>query len=525
MNMASLTVPVARDTPRAQPYRHTSISGLLRRTKSADNRSKKKKQDFAQKQVQEREQNSYFELRVPHHQPSPTNLHVHRDHNALPLLHTAARFDNTFKDIPLNVVPKEKINVPSLAKFSSASTKDWAHPLALNETKVTNERNTSSSNALSPNFIAQRVRKRKGPAPFKYVLILGSKSCGKTSFLSFLKASFSLQTKKRAQKLTNLRKDISAPPYHKFGSFERHYIETEIDRERLGLTLWDSEGLEKNIIDFQLQEILNFIESKFEETFNEEIKVIRTPGGVQDNHIHVIFLLLDPNRLDQNIAAFKSARSQESWLNGKNDYTDLDVIGGLDNSLELKVLQTLQGKAIVVPIISKADTITTAHMTFLKTNIRESLRNSNLDQLDLFGLDDADVESSKSSSNTAVKKDTKSDKHFSSSEENATTESQSRLPPNTTESARYARCKSIETENYSDISAFPLSIISPDTDEPNIVGRQFPWGFADPFNEKHCDFLCLKNTIFGEWHADLREVCWEVLYENWRTNRLKQHVR
>ncbi|RKF83066.1 Septin-7 [Golovinomyces cichoracearum] len=525
MNMASLTVPVVRDTPRDQPGRHTSISGLLRRTKSADNRSKKKKQDDAQKQAQERELRRNFELRVPHSQPSPTNSHVHRDHNALSSIHTAARFPKTFEDVPLIVVPNEKINVP-LAKLSSASTNDWAHPLARNEIKATNEKNSSSSgNAPRPICPAQRVRKRKGPAPFKYVLILGSKSCGKTSFLNFLKASFSSQTKKKAQKLTNLREDIFAPPYHKFGSFEKHYIEAEIDRERLGLTLWDSEGLEENIIDFQLQEILNFIESKFEETFNEEIKVIRTPGGVQDNHIHVIFLLLDPLRLDRNIAAFKSARSQESWLIGKNDYTDLDVIGGLDKNLELKVLQTLQGKAIVVPIISKADTITTTHMSFLKTNIRESLRNSNLDQLDLFGLDDADVEPSKGSSNTAVRKDTKSDKYISSPEKNVTTESQNRLPPNTHESARYARCKSIESENNSDISAFPLSIISPDINEPNIVGRQFPWGFADPFNGKHCDFLCLKNTIFGEWRADLREVCLEVLYENWRTNRLKQQVQ
>lgn len=61
----------------------------------------------------------------------------------------------------------------------------------------------------------------------------------------------------------------------------------------MGLTIWDSEGLEKNVVDLQLREMSTFLEAKFEETFAEEMKVIRSPG-VQDTHVHAVFLILDP---------------------------------------------------------------------------------------------------------------------------------------------------------------------------------------------------------------------------------------
>lgn len=54
------------------------------------------------------------------------------------------------------------------------------------------------------------------------------------------------------------------------GNFASTYVETEMEGERVGLTLWDSAGLEKSIVDLQLREMTTFIESKFEETFAEE---------------------------------------------------------------------------------------------------------------------------------------------------------------------------------------------------------------------------------------------------------------
>jgi hypothetical protein len=71
----------------------------------------------------------------------------------------------------------------------------------------------------------------------------------------------------------------------------------------------------------------------------------------------------------------------------------------------------------------------------------------------------------------------------------------------------------------------PLSIISPDSYEPGIVGRRFPWGFADPYNQEHCDFVRLKDAVFTEWRGELREASREVWYEGWRTSRLKKREK
>jgi hypothetical protein len=68
----------------------------------------------------------------------------------------------------------------------------------------------------------------------------------------------------------------------------------------------------------------------------------------------------------------------------------------------------------------------------------------------------------------------------------------------------------------------PLSIISPDSYDPGVTGRRFAWGFADPYNKQHCDFLRLKDSVFSEWRAELREASREVWYEGWRTSRLKR---
>ena len=76
-----------------------------------------------------------------------------------------------------------------------------------------------------------------------------------------------------------------------------------------------------------------------------------------------------------------------------------------------------------------------------------------------------------------------------------------------------------------EIPFLPMSVISPDSYEPGVVGRRFPWGFADPYNTEHCDFVRLKDAVFSEWRAELREASREVWYEGWRTSRLRRRDR
>ncbi|KAL2260734.1 hypothetical protein VTK26DRAFT_5167 [Humicola hyalothermophila] len=386
-----------------------------------------------------------------------------------------------------------------------------------------------ASSAVSTINCPRRVRRRKDPTPFN-ILIVGTTNSGKTSFLNFLKTALALPPKKRSKGNSEQEEPPQLPAS---GNFIPTYLETEIDGERIGLTLWDSEGLEKNVVDLQLREMSAFLESKFEETFTEEMKVVRSPG-VQDTHIHAVFLVLDPSRLDRNIAAAKAAATK-GQSNGAKHYPHARILGSLDEDLDLQVLRTLQGKTTVIPVISKADTITTKHMNALKRTVADSLKKANLNPLEALGLDedeDSRLDSSKIEEEDEDEEDQDSQQSETSegeeggeSGEGEDGEEGRELPIQRRDSSSGSvrrRKVSAESSKEDEVPFLPLSIISPDIYEPGVIGRQFPWGFADPYNEEHCDFVRLKESVFSEWRAELRELSREQWYEGWRTSRLKQ---
>lgn len=349
------------------------------------------------------------------------------------------------------------------------------------------------------------------------VLIVGTRGAGKTSFIEFLKTALALPLKKRS---TRYPEDETLRP-RAVGNFTPHFVETEIDGERVGLTLWDSEGLEMNVVDLQLREMSSFVESKFEETFAEEMKVIRSPG-VQDTHIHCAFILLDPARLDKNIAGARALTA-----NGDGKYRNTRIVGSLDEDLDLQVLRTLQGKTTAIPIIAKADTITTKHMQVLKKSVWDSLKKSNLDPLEILGLED-DAESRPSSTKIAEEPEETEEgaEDKSSEDDDEDYEAGERLmqSPKSTTTQRRSIVNGDEPPAVGGDEApyIPMSIISPDIYEPEVVGRKFPWGFADPNNEEHCDFVRLREAVFGDWRGELKEASRDQWYEGWRTSRLKQ---
>jgi septin family protein len=308
-----------------------------------------------------------------------------------------------------------------------------------------------------------------------------------------------------------------------------------VDGERVGVTLWDSEGLEKNIVDFQLPIVTSFLESKFEDTFGEEQKVVRAPGVV-DTHIHCVFLILDPVRLDSNIA---EARKKSNVIN-----VGSAIFGGLDENLDLNVLRELQTRTTVIPVISKADTITGAHMRHLKKMVWDTIKRAKLDPLEALNLDlddedtdrldERDEDEYAQTSDNEGKADVlnkilgRSSSEAARSIASSRSSSASQSPPTSPPNARRnhsrkpsAMSASIQKED-AETPFLPLSVISPDPYEPDVIGRKFPWGFADPYNPEHCDFVRLRESVFSEWRAELREASREQWYEGWRTNRLQK---
>lgn len=275
-----------------------------------------------------------------------------------------------------------------------------------------------------------------------------------------------------------------------------------MDGERIGLTLWDSTGFEKNIVDLQLRETAAFIESKFEETFAEEQKVMRSPG-FKDTHIHCVFLVLDPVRLDSNVmAASASGRG----------------LGGLDEDLDLQVIRALWAKTTVIPVISKADTLTINHMSFLKRAVWESIKSAKLNPLDALELEEDDEDDE--------------DELDERDEDDLNARMNDGAAASKPKRQSHARQASLSSSISDEDPYIPMSILSPDPysmppytkyapKSQSEIGRRFAWGFASPFDPQHCDFIRLRDTIFSEWRADLRDLSRVKWYEQWRTSRLR----
>ncbi|PHH81732.1 hypothetical protein CDD82_80 [Ophiocordyceps australis] len=385
-------------------------------------------------------------------------------------------------------------------------------PYARSESMTHRGRYSYASSAVSTINSPRRVRRRKDPTPFN-ILIVGTRGAGKTSFLEFLKTALALPANKRPVK-RHQDDAFRLPQSH--GGFVPHYLETEIDSERVGLTLWDSEGFDKTVVDLQLRELSCFVESKFEETFAEEMKVVRSPG-VQDTHIHAVLLLLDPARIDRNMATVNKM-TLNGLSNGTTIASALHAFGGLDEDMDLQVLRILHGRTTVIPVIAKADTITSKHMTVLKRTVWDSIKKANLDPLAALGLD---VDNESASDKIDEEDEDETDNQAVQNGDN-----KSGSPPATPLSKSLSsprdRRKDHDDAKDEELPFLPLSIISPDLYETGVLGRRFPWGFADPYNTQHCDFQRLKEAVFSEWRTDLRESSRDQWYEGWRTSRLKQ---
>ncbi|THX54954.1 hypothetical protein D6D06_05215 [Aureobasidium pullulans] len=275
-------------------------------------------------------------------------------------------------------------SMPSMSSSGSSTTPNgygvplppMPSSLPRTESIVSRGRESYAPSISASMHSPRRMRRRKEPEAFN-ILITGAKGSGKTSFVEFLKTALALPAHKQT------RGHTPPPQMHSESPFEPSYVETDIDGERIGCTLWDSQGLEKSIIDLQLRDLAAFVESKFEDTFNQESRVVRTPG-VKDTHIHCVLLLLDPARLDVTMhSADNSSPKKMSSLDS----------AFLDETLDLDVIRTLEGKTTVIPIIAKADTLTAAHMAHLKRMVWSNVKHAKLDPLEALNLDDDEEES------------------------------------------------------------------------------------------------------------------------------------
>ncbi|CAO3600786.1 unnamed protein product [Absidia cylindrospora] len=79
-------------------------------------------------------------------------------------------------------------------------------------------------------------------------------------------------------------------------------------------------------------------------------------------------------------------------------------------------------------------------------------------------------------------------------------------------------------ENREIMSKIPFAVVGTDkefeVDGRRVRGRSYPWGVIEVDNEDHCDFVKLRQMLIRTHMEELKEYTNDVLYENYRTEKL-----
>ncbi|ANB15997.1 septin CDC3 [Sugiyamaella lignohabitans] len=143
--------------------------------------------------------------------------------------------------------------------------------------------------------------------------------------------------------------------------------------------------------------------------------------------------------------------------------------------LDILVMKKLHQKVNLVPVIAKSDTMTEEEIITFKHRILEDIKHQEIEIFEPPRYENDDEE-------TLV-------------------------------------------ENAEIMASVPFAIVGSTQlvatpDGRSVRGRSYPWGVIEVDNEEHCDFVKLRQLIIRNHLEELRERTANVLYENYRTDKL-----
>ncbi|KAK5782490.1 septin CDC3 PWA37_000572 [Arxiozyma heterogenica] len=145
--------------------------------------------------------------------------------------------------------------------------------------------------------------------------------------------------------------------------------------------------------------------------------------------------------------------------------------------LDLKFCSQVHKKCNLIPVISKSDIMSDEEIIAFKTTIMKQFNENGIDlfQPPMYKLDDEDT--------------------------------------------REMANKLYESLPYAVVGS---NDFVPDPIDPSkmIRARQYPWGLVEVENSKHSDFQYLRDLLIRQYLEELRERTDNVLYENYRSNKL-----
>lgn len=212
-----------------------------------------------------------------------------------------------------------------------------------------------------------------------------------------------------------------------------------IPHERLFIEAIDTPGFSDDVDpEVRLSEIKTHLENAFDEVFDEEQRVHRNPK-FEEHRVHVLLYFLEPTGL------------------------------GL-KSFDAELMKRLSERVNVIPVIAKADSLTSSERVSFKRRIMEDIR--------IQGIQIFDFEAASES-----------------------------LPQE----------QRIILDQH-----LPFCIVGTITPraKESKRGRPYPWGLVEVDNPIHSDFLQLKRALLYLYRDELKETTEDTLYEQYRTEKL-----
>lgn len=187
------------------------------------------------------------------------------------------------------------------------------------------------------------------------------------------------------------------------------------------------------------QPIIDYIHAKYAEYFEAESRVIRTT--LPDNMVHCCLYFIAPS-------------------------------GHGLKPLDIEFMKRLHDKVNIVPVIAKADTMTSEECSLFKQTIARELQQNGIRVYEFPDVEDDEM--------------------------------------------------GVEQKEFK--RRWPFAVVGSNTvvevNGRRFRGRKYPWGVVDIENMEHCDFLALRNMIIRSWMQDLKDITTHVHYENYRYRRL-----
>jgi len=224
---------------------------------------------------------------------------------------------------------------------------------------------------------------------------------------------------------------------------EASTVEIEERGVKVRLTVVDTLGYGDSInCTDNYKSILNYIDNQFERYLNDESGLNRR--NISDNRIHCLFYFISP------------------------------FTRGL-KPLDIECMKALHHKVNIVPIIAKADSLTSEELIQMKQTILEQIQNHHIQ---IYQIPDCDSDED----------------------------------------------EELKVKNRQLKKCLPFAIISSaqtyEVKGKKVRGRMYPWGLVEVENSDHCDFLKLRTMLITHMQ-DLQEVTHEIHYENYRSEKLQ----